>query len=173
MQGFGEKGTPSEQRYEHPFLVVAYCDPADEEHPSIGKISMRVKRHDGRTRIRGAIFYEPDFGTCDRVVFNGSLVAVAEYIICNSHISKVYDTIGTRDNPVSFPSQGLDGIAWETRDLADGFELTATLVCPSVKGRYSLTACLVPDQRMTMEEWHALSVKFNVDAISALRLGGA
>ena len=172
MQGFGEKGTPSNQRYEHPFIVIAYCDPNDYSRSFKGDTIVRIKRHDGRTRIRGAVFFEPDQGSCDNVNFlTGSSIAVAEFIVANSKISKVYDVIGSRDYPAPFPTNGLGGVAFETRDLADGVEITLHLTTPSVAGRFSVTACLVPDQRMTMEEWLSLSSRFNIDEISALRLG--
>jgi hypothetical protein len=173
VQGFGEKGTPSNQRYEHPFIVIAYCDPYSTR-PRQGTTVVRIKRHDGRTRIRGAVFFEPDYGSADTVDFFGSgssSIAAAEFIIANSKIAKVFDIIGSRDFPVAFPSNGLAGTAFETRDLADGVEITLNLVTPSVKGRFSVTACLVPDQRLTMEEWHNLSSQFNIDEISALQLG--
>ena len=173
MQGFGEKGTPSNQRYEHPFIVIAYCDPTDATRPRQGTTVVRIKRHDGRTRIRGAVFFEPDFGSADTVDFGSgsSSIAVAEFIIANSKIAKIFDIIGSRDFPVAFPTNGLSGTAFETRDLADGVEITLTLITPSIKGRFSVTACLVPDQRLTMEEWHNLSSQFNIDEISALQLG--
>jgi len=170
MQGFGEKGSPSAQRYEHPFIVVAYCVPVLGGNPSVD-IVYRINRPDGRVRIRGAIFYEPDTGTCDDVVFQNCTLTVAEYITVNSKIAKVYDVIGTLNNPVNFPTQGLNGQAFESRDLADGVELRAHLVCPNKAGRFSITACLVPDQRLTMEEWHRLSTQFRIEPMSALRLG--
>lgn len=131
---------------------------------------MRISRPDGRVRIRGAIFFEPDTGTCDDVIFQNCTLTVAEYIIVNSKIAKVYDVIGTLNNPVNFPTQGLDGQAFESRDLADGVELRAHLVTPSVSGKFSVTACLVPDQRLTMEEWHRLSTQFHIEPMTALRL---
>ena len=171
MQGFGRQSPPSSQRIEHPYIVIAYTDPTDATKPQSGSIVARVKRHDGRTRIRGAIFFEPDYGSPDLVSYSGSTISVAEYIIANSKISKVFDVIGSRDFPAAFPTQGLSGIAFETRDLADGVEILCNLQTPSVKGRFTLTASLVPDQRMTMDEWHAIASIFNIDEVSALHLG--
>lgn len=170
------------QYYRGQTLTLARC------HDNIGigtlkecNLKFRIAKTNPFIYLRCSVYFESLVGPNSR---NASIevsprlpgsgdnsIYVCEYILGDIAAQPIHDIVGSESTPLVFPGTGLTGIAFESRDMADGLEISLHLNGGAMTGRWAFSWKALSRERMSMEEWKEAVLSINCDAVSPIDLG--
>ena len=171
------------QYYRAQTLTLARC------HTDIGEgnlsacdLKFRIAKTNPYIYLRCSIYFESLVGPnntnmIDAVSFarligsNDNSIHALEYILGDISAQPIHDIVGTEGSPKIFPENGLTGLSFESRDMADGIEINLHLNGCAVEGRWAFAWKILSRERMSMEEWREAILSVNCDSPTPFDLG--
>jgi hypothetical protein len=170
------------QYYRGQTLTLARCHDAIED--GLLKecdLKFRIAKTNPYLFLRCSVYYESLVGpnsrqdiieVTPRILGSAdNSIHVSEYILGDIAAQAVHDVLGTDSTPLVFPEAGLTGITFESRDMADGLEISLHLNGCAVTGRWAFAWKALSRERMSMEEWKEAILSVNCDAPTPFDLG--
>lgn len=167
------------QYYRGQTLTLARCHDnihGMEESGTLDECDLvfRIQKTNPYLYLRCAVYYESLVGPNGRSSIieafprkAGSAdnsIHVSEYILGDIAAQPIHDLVGSASVPLQFPDAGLTGTVFESRDMADGLEISLHLNGASVTGRWAFAWKVLSRERMSMEEWKEAIMSVNCDA---------